>query len=233
MINRDSYGAIGHRRQDGSLEMGDSACWTGHHKYLGSNHLSMRFFEKGFGGYCRYPDKWGTDNAFGAYYKNPWQGCMSRDQLTGIIAGLIKEASITANLRFIIHHAFSGFLFSYNTIHNGKKPGGYKLPDLTLLDFWAMELRMFGKFSWIFWPLLCVLDIHMLLNTIYFNKHDEDNDQINFAMKHFIGVEHVPTVISWLAWKMCNKDKLKWLLSLYWRGWRKQPGMFDLYERRI
>jgi hypothetical protein len=217
------------------MEMGDSACWSGHHQYLnyGFHPYSITNFEVGFGSYVRFKDPAMTDNGFGAYYKNPWQGCMSRDQLTGVIAGLIAENDIKANLRFIFHHLLSLFLFSYNTIHNGKVPSGYKLPDITFMDFWSLELRMFGKLSWVFYPLLLILDIHMFLNTIFFNLGDKDNDQINFAIKHFICIDNVPTPISLLSYRILNKEKLNRLLKDYWGGWRNQPGMHELYELKL
>jgi len=230
-------GYIGHRRQDGSMEMGDSAVWTGHFQYLndGLYPKSITDFEVAFGSYVRFPDPNMTDFGFGAYYKNPYNGCMSRDQLTGILSALIAEGNTKASLRFIAHHALRGFLFAYNTIHNGVKPetAKWKMPDLTLFDFWAMEIRSLGVFAWLLWPLLCVFDLHMLLNTIYFNFFDKDGDQINFAIKHFAGVEHTPTIVSWFAWKICNKDKLIDLLKEYWGKYRNQPGMFNLYSDKV
>jgi hypothetical protein len=237
MIHKDKYGALGQIQADGSIEGGDSAVWTGHHVYLTNDEDKfdyVKFYEVSKGAYVRHPDPKMTNNGFGAYYKNPYNGCISRDQLTGILSGIIAKNDIGAMLRLMAHHLTRLFLFSYNTIHNGKKPeeSKWKLPDLTLLDIWAMQLRGLGKLSIIFFPLLCVLDIHMLLNTLLVNRED-DPDQINYAMKLIISREHVPTPISKLSLKLLNKEHLLKNIKAYWTGWRNTPGMYPLYEKRI
>lgn len=231
-IRRDRFGAVGQAQSDGFIDHGDSACWNGHLEYnAGDSRPGISFFEVGFGAYVRHPEKLQTTHGFGAYYKNPWAGCMSRDQLTGVLCGLIRENNLGAKLRFIFNHACRGFLFAYNTIHNGKKPSGWKVPDLTLFDFWALELRMFGYF---FWPLLCVFDFHTLLAVLLFNRNkNQSNDVINLAMKVIVCKEVAPTPLSRLAYGLLNKPKMRQLISNYWSEWRDNPGMVDSYNERL
>lgn len=42
-------------------------------------------FNVHFGAWVRHPHPDMTNNGFGAHYKNPWNGCITRDQLTGIL----------------------------------------------------------------------------------------------------------------------------------------------------
>jgi len=235
MITKDKYGALSQIQPDGTLEGGDSAVWTGHYLYLtGEKYPFVETFEVKPGAYVRHPDPKMTNNGFGAYYKHPWAGCISRDQLTGIIAGLISQKKRLSLLRLIIHHGFRLFLFSYNTIDNGKDPdtAAWKFPDLTLFDIWSMYLRGFGILSFLFWPILCVLDLHLLLNTIHVNR-DGDDDQINYAIKLFIAVEHVPTPTSKLSFSLLNKSSLLKKIHNYWCGWRNNCDMYYLYFNKF
>jgi len=243
MIHKDENGAIGQIQADGSLEMGDSANWTGHYVYLSNDETNfpfVEFFEVKPGGYVRHPDPKKTILGFGAYYRNPWDGCISRDQLTGILAALIAKKDKMAILRILAHHALRLFLFSYNTIENGKDPlkSKRKIPDLTLFDVWALELRalmkIIGIFGIIFYPLLCILDLHLLASTLFFNsKYDHDPDAISFALKVIISNEIYKTPTSMLISKILNKQKLKGFIYAYWGGWRQNEGMIKYYIDKI
>jgi hypothetical protein len=233
--NKDKNGIICQPQPDGSLEGGDSVCWTGHYIYLtGEKFPFVGTFEKGFGGYVRHPDPQSTNSTFGAYYKNPWNGCISRDQLTGIIAAFIRQKESLALIRVTLNHLCRLGLFSYNTIPNGVNPASakWKLPDVTLLDVWALFLRGFGKTSWLAWPALCILDIQMLLGTLIVNRQ-KDPDQINYAIKYLISREFVPTPTSWLTSKILDKEHLNLLIKQYWEGWRNNPEMTHLYKQQI
>jgi hypothetical protein len=249
-LTKDKYGILGQIQPGGWVEGGDSACWMGHYVYLtNSDFPYVKTFEVKPGGYVRHPDPMLTYNGFGAHYKSPWNGCISRDQWTGVIGGLIRQKERMALLRLILHHALRGFLFSYNTIPNGQDPkktkfnllkffyrkkgeNFYKLPDFTVFDIWATYLRGFGAISWILWPLLCVLDLHLLVNTVLTNL-EKDNDQINYTMKYLVAREFVPTPTSWLASKILNKDRLIDLLGQYWAGWRQQSDMVPFYRKAL
>ena len=231
----DSEGILGQVQSDGSIEGGDSANWMGHLVYLTNSKTDYTYlFEVGFGAYVRHPNPASTNHGFGAYYKDPWNGVISRDQLTGIIAALIAQKRYGAMLRLMGHHAARLFLFSYNTIHNGVAPATarWKMPDLTLFDIWALELRGFGYLSWLFWPILLVFDIHLLLNTL-FKLGKKQDDPISFAMKLIICKEHVPTLTSLLAWIICDREKLYKDIADYWGGWRASPDMTILYKPRL
>jgi len=237
MIKKDKYGIVSQIQPDGSFEGGDSACFMGHYIYLTNDVDKFPYvenFEVSYGAYVRHFDKKLTNNGFGAYYRNPYNGCISRDQLTGVLSAIIAKKDVGAMFRLVFHHMLSLFLFSYNTIHNGQKPedAKWKLPDLTLFDIWATQLRGFGKLSYIFFPLLCILDIHMLLNTFVTNNDDSD-DQINYAMKLIISREHVSTPISKLSLILLNRDRLLYKIKNFWSGWRSNPDMYPLYEKRI
>ena len=234
-MNVDEDGILVQVQADGSLEGGDSANWMGHWIYLTDGDFPfVDFFEKDWGGYCRHPMPSMTNNGFGAFYQNPWDGVISRDQLTGIIAALISQKKYLAMLRLFFHHAMRGFLFSYNTIHNGVEPktAGWKFPDLTLFDIWAHELRGFGKFSWILYPLLLVLDLHMLMATLLHRKK-YNSDPISYALKLIVSHDHIPTLTSLLSWKLCDKHKLVDEVSNYWSGWRDQGFMVELYSAKL
>lgn len=229
-LNRDEDGIIGQIQSDGSVDGGDSACWMGHYIYLTDDDFPyVKTFEKGYGGYVRHPK-----SGFATYYENPWNGNISRDQLTGIIGGLVRQKEYKALLRLIVHHGAWLWLFSYNTVQNGVDPkvAPWKWPDATLFDIWATILRGFGKFSWIFWPLLCILDLHMLVNTMIVNRSDKD-DKINYALKLMISREFVPTPTSWLSAKLLNKEHLISSLKEYWCGWRDNCDFVPLYEKKI
>lgn len=237
MIRVDEYGLVSQIQKNGTFEGGDTANHEGHRRYMRGGSANVRpyrdIFEVGCGGYVRHPVPESTTNGFGAVYYHPWGGCISRDQLIGIIAGLISEGDYWGIIRLMFHHACRGFLFSYNTIHNGSKPEdrGWKMPDLTLFDIWAIELRGLGVFSWVFWPLLCVLDLHNLGNTVVQNctSVEKDNECISYLMRVFISVERVPTPISLLSRAILNERHVIKKLVSYWTGWRDNPHMGALY----
>lgn len=231
----DKYGCLSQVQPDGSLEGGDSACWTGHLCYLTPYVFPyVDFFELAPGAWVRHPKLDQTNNGFGAYYMHAWDGVMSRDQLTGVVAGIISAKDQKAALRLVLHHALRGFLFAYNTRKNGAVPRDtpWQVPDLTLFDFWAIELRMFGKKSWLFWPVLCVLDLHTLMGVMY-EPFSKDIDVINLLMKVFISTDQVQTPTSWLAKKLVDKGDMITKVTKYWDSWRKQPEMVEHYVERI
>lgn len=237
-MNTDKYGVLGQIQDGGWIEGGDSAKWQGDWCYLTNNrfwsdcnneHRSyVDFFEKQPGRYVRHPDPDQTFNGFGADIR-----AISRDQMTGIIAGIINEGNHRAMGRLMWQHAKRGFLFSWNTIHNGVDPekAKWKLPDLTGPEILAAELRGFGKWSWVFWPILCVLDLHMLANTLFINRVpvEKDNECISYLIKLFISNDHVPTPVSRLSLMLVDKSLMWQKLKSYWCGWRKQDDMAQLY----
>lgn len=235
-MNTDDRGVLCQVQLDGGLECGDGACWTGHYIYLtdAENWRFREVFEVGFGAWTRHPDTEMTDNGFGAFYKNPWNGCISRDQLTGILAGLLRTKDYVGVFRLILHHMCWLFLFSYNTIRNGKdfEKAKWKWPDFTGPDIWAMEIRALGPYGYVLYPLLWVFDIHIFLSTIY-NLVVTKTDPINFALKLIVSKEHVPTPLSYLAFLISDKTKLMDEIARYWGTWRDQPEMIAFYKEKL
>jgi len=254
----DQYGIIGHA-YPGGVEGGDSVCWNGHYKYFSEidDGVSMReTFEVAFGGYVRHPHHHPIYNRFGSYYENAYMGVISRDQKTGVLLGLIAEKDRIGMLRLIANWALKGFLFSNNVVHNGVEPSEtkfnlikffynpedkekgikrtnhYHIPGFTGPNMWQMALRGFGVFSWLFWPILFFLDLHILLDTGFENA-DTDDDSINYLGRLHVAKTIVPTPISWLAVKLLDKEELKQELATYWIGWRDNPGMYDIHAKAI
>lgn len=234
MLTRDKYGILGQIQANGSIEGGDGANWTGHYVYLTDDpFLYGEAFSKG-GGFVRHPDPTCTNSGFGSFYNGPYDGVMSRDQLTGVIGALIRQKEVVSLLKLGLNHSCRLFLFAYNTRENGEDPNTtpWKWPDLTVFDFWATYLRGFGSVSWCLYPLLCIFDIQMLIATILVN-YSTNEDQISYSMKLMISKEFVPTPISWLSCKLLNRNNLLTLINKYWSGWRQQPDMVDLLDKKL
>jgi len=135
----------------------------------------------------------------------------------------------------IKRHAKRLFLFADNTIHNGVDPktAKWKLPDLTGPEILAQEIRGLRS-GWYDW-LLPVLDIHMLLNTLFINRvpASKDNECISYLIKLIISVEHKPTWVSRLALRKVDALLMLEKLESYWGGYRAQPEMIELYYLRL
>lgn len=254
-ITRDVHGIIGQVQQgtwDKWVEGGDSAAWNGYYSYFSKDTKTLPYvktFEIGFGAYVRHPVPVATNNKFGAYYNNPWDGCISRDQLGGILLGIIAERDYLAMLRLMLHWSLRLFLFSYNTIQNGEdttktkfsifkffynpeQENYYKMPDLTFFNMWGLALRGFGVMSWIFWPLLVVFDIHMLADAMLANKDDNKSINSHLGRLH-VATKVAPTPLSYLSRKLANKQVFKKKAEHYWAGKRVNPGISDLMQKAI
>lgn len=237
---RDKQGFFGQIQPDGSIEGGDSLCWNGHWEYLNRDSqrprriIDMSQYYVGRGGFVRHPNPDATFNGFGAYYKNPWDGVISRDQFTGLLCGLIAQNKRKLLLVVGLHWALRLFLFSYNTRKNGAPPGEtpWKIPDITGPDIWATYLRGFGVWSWLFWPLLCIFDLHLLINVLIHNFKKE-SDVINFLGKLFVALEFCPTPVSLMAWEMLDKKQILLECRSYWIGWRNQDAFYFFTKRRF
>jgi hypothetical protein len=231
----DQYGIIGQIRDHGKIKVegGDAANWHSHLTYFAEHpdHKRMQMFNISAGAWVRHPDPNNTDGGFGAYYKNPWNGCISRDQLTGILGYLIKFKRRKQLFELILHHMAWGFLFSYNTIKNGNHVDHWKWPDITGPDIWAMELRGIARCVplsiAIIYPILVTLDIHLLLNCIYTNSRsvEEEDDVLAHVMKLSVALDYYPTPFALIAEKLTDKHGLFSKLRSYWGGWRRSAGM--------
>lgn len=238
-VNKDQYGIIGHAYPaQGGVEGGDSASWNGHYNYFSSDGGELDYvntFEVGFGSYVRHPYKHEVFNRFGSYYKSPWDGVMSRDQLTGVLLGIIAAKNYVAGLRYVVHSMLRLFIFGYNTRKNGVDPNNapYKVPDILGPDMWALMLRSLGPIvAYIFLPILLLGDLHLLINTLLVNNSDKD-DKINYLGRLHVANNVAPTFIARQCVKLVNKQKLDKSLEEYWVGWRDNPGMYDLHSKAI
>lgn len=239
-MNRDKYGFIGQIQDDGSVEGGDSLCWNGHWEFLNSDStrprkkIPMFRYRVGFGAYVRHPIARQTNNGFGFYYGHAWDGVISRDQFTGLLCGLIAQNERYFLLEVGLHWAKRGFLFAYNTRKNGADPykTPWKLPDVTGPDLWATFLRGFGGWSWFFFPLLCILDFHLLVNS-FIHNFKKESDVINYIGKLLVAIEHVPTPTSIIAWLIVDKEQLLSECFEYWTGWRKLDAFYFYTKRRF
>lgn len=235
-LHFDQHGLLGQPYPQG-IEGGDSASWTGLYVYItNDNTINYDQLEVGFGAYVRHPVHHPILNRFGSYYSNPYDGVISRDQLTGIILARIAQKNRLALLRIIAHHGLRLFLFSYNTRKNGVEPSTapWKVPDFTGPDIWSLYLRGFGILSWIFFPLLCILDLHTLLNALYITYiKKEDEHLLNFTAKLLCSLEHVPTPISLLTAKVVSIEQIELAMVKYWCGWRDNCKMANLFMAKV
>lgn len=238
-MNRDQYGMIGQIQADGTVEGGDALCFNCNLSFYW-RPIDFTFFRVGFGAYVRHPDPENTNEGFGAYYKHPWDGCISRDQATPLIGCLIKYRHKKLFLEYLVHHGAWLFSFMYNTRKNGQQPNKtkWKWPDPTGPDIWAMEIRGLMHFFWPLWilyPLLVIMDLHLLINTLYVNRKEDDDIQA-FMIKFLIAQEYFPTPLSYLAAKLLDKQRVYGKIKSYWSGWRQLPEvagfMFHYLERR-
>jgi len=236
-VNRDRHNIIGQIQSDGSVEGGDSVNWMGHWLYLNDGKdkffdidLFIKTFKVGFGAWVRHPDPEMTNSGFGAHYKNPWNGCISRDQITGILGALIQAGKKWEISQIMIHHMAWLMLFSYNNIRNGDAEKKWKWPDPMLISIWALCLR--GVFGRLAWPLLCILDFHLFFSTIHENA-DTNPDSISYAMRLMISEKYVPTPTSKWAAKILDRKELLEELKSYWCGWRDNCEFLPLYEKKL
>lgn len=78
-----------------------------------------------------------------------------------------------------------------------------KIPDPTLLEVWALEIR--AARLWMLYPLLLVLDLETFIGTLVWNKwRKDDNDIINHVYVTNT-IQHIyPTPLGYLAHRMLN-----------------------------
>ncbi len=188
---------------------------------------------RGLGLYRRHPDEffWGSRT-----------NTMSRDQTVPLLGAMALYGMRRRVAQYMVGHAMRAFLFTTNTTPNwayktynpnnltwierikfffGWQPGrvvyATKLPDLTLFEFWALELR--GLYHWAFWPIffpvLCVLDIHTWFGSWHkvnvYGRDPRNSDDRNHVNTLIVGLQVCPTPI------------MKFAAKLY----RNRPWAFD------
>ena len=225
----DSNNIIGQQESDGSFGGGDSTSWHGAYTILEQENRSFRsLFEKSFGGYVRHPDE-----GYSTYYNHPWDGRITRDQLSGILAALIHQKDHYGVFRCFVHHMAWLWLFDYATRHNGLNKIGWKWPDLTGPNIWCLYLRgMFGKFAVVLYPLLMLLDFHDLFDGWHAKKTKTEH-VISWTNRMMACRQSTPTIVSNWAFRQFTKDQLLEALSGYWCDWRKNCFLIELYEKKF
>ena len=252
MINADGLTTDEHgnlmQLQRGELEGGDSLNWTGHkcliEFLLTGNRTPARtlaFFSNNGTGLVRYPNPSMTNNGFGAYHEDAWNGCISRDQLTGAYLMLLATDKSTAlgklvTRAFIVEHSRRFFMFANNVISNGDDPKSFKkkfFRDITGLDIAALRYRYTlnqqNKSTWN--PLLCFMDLQMLVNAILIRTfRRKETDLVSFTGKLIASMAFSQTPVASLTWKITDKDHLKRSASIYWNEQRDERGKVRRYQ---
>ncbi len=177
---------------------------------------------KGLGLFRRHPnpDFWGSRI-----------NTMSRDQTIPLLGAMALYGLKKAAWKYILGHALRGFLFTTNTTPNWSDPVrnkstltawqrvkfffgwqipgvviyATKLPDLTIGDFWALELRgIYTKWLWpIFFPWLCILDLFTLVGSfekvMVYGKDARNSDDRNHINTMVVGLQICPTPVMKIA----------------------------------
>ena len=249
--------------QRGELEGGDSLNWTGHKCFLewflgigGSTIKTVDFFIRN-GGFVRYPDPAMTNNGFGAFFENIFNGCISRDQFTGKVLMLLALISSSRQrddadaIKRIKNYCVEEHLDRYliktnNVIHNGQNP--YEDPtrkraDFTGPDIWALLLRLDSthrNLSLVGRVLLHIIDTQMFLNTVLlYTFRRGENDLVSYTGKLIASMAVSPTLVSKLTWCIAPKKRLRDAAQIYWdnpdkdKTQRYQPGMVKLTHAAI
>jgi len=138
-------------QSDGSIDCGDAVNYEGHYNYLNPTNPLVKSFSKFYevketGGYVRHPDPTMTNYGFGAVYIDYKRGCITRDQMVGIIMGLFAQGDEVASLRFALHHKRRHFLRTYSMVKRGEdiRDNVTRQADLTGPEIWQMEIRLLG-----------------------------------------------------------------------------------------
>jgi len=84
-------------------------------------------------------------------------------------------------------------------IRDGYRNYNWKLPDLTLFDYWSLYIRGFN--AWYLYPILLLGDAQLLINALLIKKNKEDTDVANFFIKHSLSSKILPTPFSAITQK--------------------------------
>ncbi len=170
---------------------------------------------------------------------------MSRDQTIPMLI-LLGEARAYKKLAwYIFGHAMRLMLFTHNTRRNFVYPmlgehlakstpdvpwrPGWKLPDVTGPEVWALLIRAMPKpLRCMAWPLLLVFDLETLGGSItrrYFRP--KNNDVINHTLVLINGKRRAPTPVIWLAAKITPRHFLQSRLDAFFSD-AGEPPLHDL-----
>lgn len=170
----------------------------------------------------------------------------SRDQLIPLVIwlGLFKKKRALRAVFF--DHLRRGLLFAYNTRRNFQyatpeetaaknPPGGgvvwnygWKIPDLTGPEFWALYIRGFASY-WLF-PLLYLFDIFPMLGAIVIRFKTREDDVINHALTLEYARVRQDTFWMKLARVITPRVLLQQRLDQFF-GKEIEPPINDLYRQ--
>lgn len=191
----------------------------------------LKLFEcpESSGNYRRHPT-----NDWSAYCNGTYDGNMSRDQSLPLVISLAFMGFNKRLLMYFFRHLMRLLLFTTNTRKNGEDPTKtrWKLPDLTGPEFLSVYLRANPVLGYLLYPVLCVLDLELLLGSVLW-RYRKSDDIINHATSLIFANIRVQTPISWLAAKILSKDMVLSKLKTYWCSWRKSCYYVNLYEPLI
>lgn len=238
-LSTDKNGALMQVQNPGitpQLEGGDSLNWTGYYKYLGGEGApNMKYFAVNNYAYVRHPDPEQSYFGFASYYKNPWDGVISRDQMIGLICGLIADGNKKGVFKVWLHSLAWLGLFTYNTRINGRSSlkSPWKMPDFLGPSMWQMFIRgSMGKSAVVLYPLLAIFDLMLVAEIIFTNK-TESNLVISPLGRLMVANDIAPTFIGKLAFKILDKEVADDKLKQYWCGWRKNCKMYHLWSKKL
>lgn len=228
----DGLGILCQPQSDGTLDGGDSVNWTAHAIFVGAvrgwdRDRFCRTFEMRPGAWVRHPEPSRSSFGWAAYEAGAWQGCISRDQMTGVMCLLVRLDHRRALADLLREHLRRGLLFSSNTIKNGQDPRSVnrKVPDFTGPETWSLYVRGLMRPSLFKSAVLCVLDVALLLSALALRFKPKD-DVLSFLIRLATADWVDPTPVSGLALRVTDFDRIRLSLKNYWTGWRDQPEMF-------
>ena len=250
----DELYLIGQIQDDGSIEGGDSINRMSHYhftiqanKKIGNGALveqlpfnTQKRFEEDLelfecpdskGNYRRHPT-----NGWASFCGGTYDGNMSRDQSFPLIIAMAFMGLYKRLGMYFIRHLMRGFLFTNNTRKNGKDPDKtpWKLPDFTGPEFFSVYLRAIPALGYILYPVLCILDLELLVSAFVWSKFRKDDDDIvNFCDSLIFANMRVRTPVSYLATKLVSKDLIINKLKSHWEGWRQSGYFVNLYQPLI
>lgn len=245
----DQYGMVG-QPYDGGVEGGDALTWNGKYKYYSGrdDSVPMDLFEVNWGAYVRHPYPHPEYNRFGWYYKNPWDGNITEDQITGAILGRIHEKDWKALWRIFFHSLAWLGLGVYNNRKNGVTPSEAKwsLPGVfspkTTQMLWRGIVAFTPGLKYlapIFYIFFFLADIVLLFDVWVDNENPKD-DRINDVDRLSIARSLFPTIAGRWAVDNLDKEHMKSRIRLYWGGplvptnnWRNNPGMYYMMAKAI
>lgn len=183
------------------------------------------------GNYRRHPtDGWAS------FCGGTYDGNMSRDQSFPLIIAMAFMGMYKRLGMYFIRHLMRGLLFTNNTRKNGKEPSEtpWKLPDLTGPEFFSVYLRAIPILGYLLYPILCILDLELLVSAFVWSKFRKDDDDIvNFCDSLIFANMRVKTPISYLATKLVSKQLIIDKLKSHWCHWRESCFFVNLYEPLI